>query len=234
MRCGLYGKLPSKRDFIAQGTPREFLSVWEAWLQGGVSSSRAVLGERWQDAFLRAPIWRFWLGADICGRSIAGAFTPSVDGVGRYFPLSVFACGDAGEAIPPPELDPQEPWFAALEDFLLLALHSEGGYEAVAGAFEALPPPADRLPGPLAEGVAYLANGSVYARIGPDSLEAGLRGARAAAYPAAYAGASMWWTIGGEDFAPLALVARKMPDPYLFAGLLTGDFEAALQTNATG
>src|SRR5215468_7355014 len=74
MQCSLYGKVPAKRDFIAIGAPREFLNAWEPWLQGAISASRTALGERWQPAFLTAPIWRFWLGADICGRSVIGAF----------------------------------------------------------------------------------------------------------------------------------------------------------------
>ena len=91
MRCGLYGKLPAKRDFVAISAPREFLAVWEPWLQGSISASRLALGNSWQAVFLRAPIWRFWLGAGLSGNTIAGAFMPSVDGVGRYFPLTAFA-----------------------------------------------------------------------------------------------------------------------------------------------
>ena len=94
--------------------PREFLDVWETWLQGGISRAALELAEAWQEAFLRAPIWRFWLGAEVCGgTTVAGAFMPSVDGVGRYFPLTVFACAEARAAIPPPELDPQDAWFAS-------------------------------------------------------------------------------------------------------------------------
>jgi type VI secretion system protein ImpM len=63
MRCGVYGKLPAKRDFVAVAAPREFLGIWEPWLQGGVAASRLKLGAEWQTVFLRAPIWRFWLGA---------------------------------------------------------------------------------------------------------------------------------------------------------------------------
>ena len=37
MRCGLFGKLGSKRDFIALATPRKFLEVWEAWMQACLS-----------------------------------------------------------------------------------------------------------------------------------------------------------------------------------------------------
>src|SRR5215211_2120462 len=125
MSCGLYGKLPAKRDFVAVSAPRGFLGVFEPWLQGGLSASRLDLGEAWQRVFLRAPIWRFWLGADVCsGMSVAGAFMPSVDGVGRYFPLTVFAIREHPDAILHPELDPQEHWFGELEEFLLSALET--------------------------------------------------------------------------------------------------------------
>ena len=40
MRCGLYGKLPMKRDFISVSTPQAFLEQWEPWIQGGVAASR--------------------------------------------------------------------------------------------------------------------------------------------------------------------------------------------------
>ena len=74
MQCGLYGKLPTKRDFIAIKAPREFLEVWEPWMQGGLSASRHALGDNWQQTFLTAPIWRFWLGSELCGRTVLGAF----------------------------------------------------------------------------------------------------------------------------------------------------------------
>src|ERR1700722_2970157 len=62
MPAGLYGKLPAKRDFVAANTPRRFLEVWEPWLQAGVATSKQVLGEGWSEAYLNAPIWRFWRG----------------------------------------------------------------------------------------------------------------------------------------------------------------------------
>ena len=105
-------KAAAKRDFIALFAPRAFLDVWEPWMQGGISASRDTLGSGWQEAFLTAPIWRFWLGAEICGATVAGAFMPSLDGVGRYYPLTLFAYADPGIAIPPPDLDAQDEWFA--------------------------------------------------------------------------------------------------------------------------
>ena len=51
MRCGLFGQLSAKRDFIALATPRAFLETWEPWVQSSLSARRHQLGEAWQQAF---------------------------------------------------------------------------------------------------------------------------------------------------------------------------------------
>ncbi len=148
MRCGLFGKLPAKRDFIAPGVPRELLAVFEPWLQASLAASRFALGTRWQAAFLRAPIWRFWLGRDLCGGAVIGALMPSVDGVGRYFPLTLVARAEAGEDLAPPDIDPHETWLDAAEQILLAALSPDADLEQLIGALDRLGPPrASRRPG---------------------------------------------------------------------------------------
>ena len=71
MPTGLYGKLPAKRDFVAANVSRRLLEVWEPWLQASVATSRQMLGEGWRDAYNSAPIWRFWLGAELLRRGDA-------------------------------------------------------------------------------------------------------------------------------------------------------------------
>src|SRR6266404_4430049 len=119
MRCSLFGKLGAKRDFIALDTPRRILEMWEPWDHACMSASRHQLKTEWQNAFLTAPVWRFWLGADISGTTVLGAIMPSVDGIGRYYPLSLLAVADSSASIPPPDLNAQDEWFAAAEAFLL-------------------------------------------------------------------------------------------------------------------
>ena len=86
-----------------------------------MATSRQMLGESWRDAYNSAPIWRFWLGAGFCGEAVLGAFMASIDGVGRHFPLTVFAT-EGEEALLPPELDPNDAWCEAAEAILLGAL----------------------------------------------------------------------------------------------------------------
>src|SRR5258707_10974079 len=104
MQCSLYGKVPAKRDFIAIGAPREFLNAWEPWLQGAISASRTALGERWQPAFLTAPIWRFSLRPDIRGRCGYRAFMSLREGDGRHFPPTPLFRTGRKAAFPPPAL----------------------------------------------------------------------------------------------------------------------------------
>ena len=110
-------------------------------MQGCISASRDSLGEAWLQSYLTAPIWRFWLGADICGTAVAGAFMASLDGVGRYYPLTVLAQAPAAHSIAPPDLDSHDQWFASAEELLLSTLDKSATFEAVTDALNQLPAP---------------------------------------------------------------------------------------------
>lgn len=226
MRKGLYGKLPAKRDFVAVSATREFLLKWEAWLQGGLSASMMTLGPAWRDAYLKAPIWRFWLGHKICGEPVIGAFMPSLDGVGRYFPLSAFVRATDGVVLPPPEFEPQTSWFSAIENLLLSALEEGTSLEALTAALEALADPSDRVP-PFAKREALsLTDGSLVIEAGQNAFADVFTSARLAGHASSYADQSFWWTAGGEGFPAVALARRGLPDPLVYTGMLTGDFKS--------
>jgi type VI secretion system protein ImpM len=92
VEVGLFGKLPSHGDFLRRRTTDAFVSVWDAWLQDCMASSRSALGDAWLDVYLTSPAWRFAGAAGICGPApILGVMVPSVDRVGRYFPLTIVA-----------------------------------------------------------------------------------------------------------------------------------------------
>src|SRR5262245_52564687 len=92
MEVGLYGKLPSNGDFLRRRTSDAFVDRWDAWLQGCMAASRSALGERWLDVYLTSPAWRFACSAGACGPApVVGVMVPSVDRVGRYFPLTIVA-----------------------------------------------------------------------------------------------------------------------------------------------
>ncbi|HSU06822.1 MAG TPA: type VI secretion system-associated protein TagF [Acetobacteraceae bacterium] len=103
-RVGLFGKLPARGDFVRVGLPGNFVEPWDAWLQQGLTNARARMGERWLPTFLEAPVWRFSLPSGACGiGAVLGLMLPSVDRVGRYFPLTLAAVFPPGHAAPGPE-----------------------------------------------------------------------------------------------------------------------------------
>jgi type VI secretion system protein ImpM len=227
MPTGLYGKLPAKRDFVAANVSRRLLEAWEPWLQASVATSRQMLGESWRDAYNSAPIWRFWLGAGFCGEAVLGALMASIDGVGRYFPLTVFAT-EGEETLPPPELDPNDAWCEAAEKILLDALEPGADYEGVAAGVMAMAMPATLPRATEAAGITQLADGAVVVRDSGDDLRLAFRAARRFAHRQTFAMQSFWWTIGGEGFPPTAVAATGLPAPTRFADFLTGEFEDKL------
>jgi len=223
MPAGFFGKLPAKRDFVASGASRAFLEMWEPWLQASLATSRQLLGDNWSAAYNRAPIWRFWLGANFAGEAIIGALMASVDGVGRPFPLALIT-GESDGLLPPPEIEANGPWCEAAEHALLGALAPEATFEAFVEAVEALPAPTLQERREEISGVEQLAEGIVLVRGLDDQPALAFRAARRFGHRSAFAGRSFWWTVGGEDFDALALAVVGLPPAVLFADMLTGAF----------
>ena len=118
---GFYGKLPSHGDFVSRRLPRQFIEPWDNWLQAGIAASREQLGKSWLDTFLISPIWQFGLTPGLCGdEAWAGVMMPSVDRVGRYFPLTLAAKVEACQlnAL----FDPACGWFEALSELAFSSL----------------------------------------------------------------------------------------------------------------
>lgn len=87
---GWFGKLPTSGDFVTRRVHPSFIEPWDAWLNAMLAGSRERLGADWRETFLSAPAWRFVLAPGVIGADgWAGLIVPSVDSVGRYFPLTV-------------------------------------------------------------------------------------------------------------------------------------------------
>ncbi len=93
---GWYGKLPSLSDFASRRLPPAFIEPWDDWLADALAAWR-VADPAWLDAYLAAPTLCFVLGPSALavggreppGPAWAGVLMPSVDRVGRYFPLTI-------------------------------------------------------------------------------------------------------------------------------------------------
>jgi type VI secretion system protein ImpM len=87
---GWWGKLPHLGDFASRRLPDGFVAGWDEWMRLGLASAREALGPRWLEGYLVAPIVRFWLAPGLLGPpSWTGLVMPSMDRVGRHFPLTL-------------------------------------------------------------------------------------------------------------------------------------------------
>jgi type VI secretion system protein ImpM len=220
MTLALFGKTQAKRDFVAPGAPRGFLDAWEPWMQAGLSASRHALGETWRESYLTAPLWRFWLGGEICGATIRGAFMSSLDGVGRFYPFAALAVAPTGAAIPSPDLDPLDEWHRGCEDFLLGTLE-ERSWERILAAAQALPDP-PFWPPTIARGEATILPGGALAAPISEGAASAFASLAAADWAGAQARHSCFWTEGGEGFPATAIRSLGLPAPEIFARFLAG------------
>ncbi len=95
---GWFGKLPGSGDFVHRRLEPAFIVRWDAWLQHEMLVMRQRHPE-WVESYLTAPVWCFVLAPGLLElRGAQGVLMPSVDRVGRYFPLTLLrwlADGDA-------------------------------------------------------------------------------------------------------------------------------------------
>src|ERR1700722_2970158 len=95
----------------------------------------------------------------VSGEGVLGALMPSIDGVGRYFPLTIFV-GEGSGTLPPPEIETNNDWFDAVETILLDALNPESDFDTIAAAVVELPEPAQTGVESSLAGMTQLAGGA--------------------------------------------------------------------------
>lgn len=86
-----YGKLPSLGDFAGRRMPHALTLEWDAWLREGMEELRRIDDTGWPDRFVNAPLWFFIAPVAALSSPVIGALAPSMDRVGRYYPLTVMA-----------------------------------------------------------------------------------------------------------------------------------------------
>ncbi len=126
---GWYGKLPTLGDFASRRLPADFIEPWDDWLSRGIAAWREAAPDTWLDAYLAAPSWRFVLMPGAlparCGRTAwAGVLVPSIDRVGRHYPLTLAQPLDRL----PTDLAETERllrWLQRLDDIAVDALHDD-------------------------------------------------------------------------------------------------------------
>jgi type VI secretion system protein ImpM len=235
MQVGFYGKLPSHGDFLRRRVSDAFVDAWDAWLRECIASSRTSLAARWLDVYLTSPAWRFACAAGACGPApIVGIVAPSVDQVGRYFPLTVVAelpadvnlvtavssserFLDTAERLVIETLATERVDFERF-DRGVLALDQELGYAAA-------PPPL--VLGSEATAILTDSPRAWHVPLGASSdLSVAFEQLLSLHLEAKFRPLTLFWTDGSAVVEPSCLVLKGLPDPSTYAALLEGSWPA--------
>ncbi len=217
--------------------PQSFVEAWDAWLQDALHASRQQLGSAWLDIYLTSPIWRFVLTEGICGEgAYAGVLLPSVDRVGRHFPLTLVAPLEVGSCILEAACGAGRAWFDAAESLALKALDAS---ELDLDAFDA---EVDALAG-LASCAELAQSNHLMERIAQADFpgrgspwhiamlgESPQRAANAIAsleLRRSFRPCALWWTQGSDRVVPGWLVTSGLPPPSSYAAMLAGQWRHA-------
>lgn len=232
IEVGFYGKLPSHGDFLRRRVSDRFVGVWDSWLQESLAASRAALGERWLDVYLTSPAWRFACGAGACSAAPAiGVIVPSVDRVGRYFPLTIVAELPADAPHLLALAVDSDPFFDAVERLVIETLEGDVDVDRFDEHLKRL---ADLIDLGRSSPRLVLDRGATviddpaegwHLPIGSAAeLRPSFEQLLAQRLAEIYDPMLLWWTEGSAEVQPSCLIVRGLPHPDSFAALLDGSW----------
>ena len=228
LELGFYGKLPSLGDFASRRLPQDFIQPWDAWLQSSLATSKELLTDQWLKCYLTSPIWRFALSPGLCGKDAwLGIVMPSVDRVGRYFPLTI-ACKFPQNYSLINLFAEANDWFYEVETVALSALQHDLSVQKFdllvqeIGEFSAKHPHSsdDLNKSPSTPEMFYLEFNNEVSEV--DDIYSQLNSLLLDSYAEGY---SLWSTVGSEAIKPGCLVLKGMPACTVYKGLITGQFQ---------
>jgi type VI secretion system protein ImpM len=219
---GFYGKLPIIGDFVSRRLPNEFIKPWDSWLQSAIAASREELGDDWLNSYLTSPIWRFLLSAGVCGdKAVAGIVMPSVDRVGRYYPLTVAVVFEQSPQLPF-LFTAGNAWFEQLEDAALTGLEGSLDINAFDQLIQSIP--VFSVPINLASGqqVSFEKKSFYTAMENAGQMSDAFVGLNAKLLASFMSGYSLWSNEGSQYVQAALLACEGLPPISSFSEFLKG------------
>jgi type VI secretion system protein ImpM len=212
---GWHGKLPSLGDFASRRLDEHFIEPWDGWLAAGLLALREADPQGWLEHYLGSPSWRFLLMPGVLPGSAgqaawAGVLMPSVDRVGRYFPLTLVQPLGPG---PGNTQQMSELWFwlGRLDDLARDALYEDWTADHLEQELARMAPPGVTAP-PALGGEAPSADGMLVELSGVAAADAALHiGAEAQRTWQAGCRGRAWWYARPDETPPRLLLSRGLP-----------------------
>ncbi|MBY6189990.1 type VI secretion system-associated protein TagF [Microbulbifer agarilyticus] len=210
---GIFGKLPAHGDFVQRNFPGSFLTPWDEWLQRAVHGAREMIGEGWLDYYLTSPIWRFAFSPGVLDeQGWAGVLVPSVDSVGRYYPLT-FAASQPEDVNIFSIMANQKKWYEELSDLAIESLQNTLLVDQVLGKFPAATAAgAAEISGSCQGGLITVNGAKEIEHSYPFLVEKMLNG-NAGSH-------SLWWCSGSQFLPPTTMLCSSLPDPSVYCAML--------------
>lgn len=224
MAAGFYGKIPSKGDFIQRNLQPGFTLAWDNWLQGCMESSKAELGQDWLNTYLVSPLWRFALSPNLLTpNAVVGVMMPSVDSVGRYFPLTLAQELPNTTSLLEVAMRADQ-WFLSAEDLLLSSLSADLNLVEFEQALAELKMQSTEIGFQSSSTSEGRISWSADLHNGADLLSCGLQQHFSQTVLSKLPDFSMWWTCGSDSLAPVSLFYAGLPPQQEYKKFLNGDW----------
>ncbi len=233
MEVGFFGKLPSHGDFLRRRVSDAFVDAWDAWLRECLAASRSALGARWLDVYLTSPAWRFVCAPGACGPApVVGLLAPSVDQVGRYFPLTLVSELPSDVSLVTAAVA-SERFFDSAERLVIETLATEPvdfdrfdlGVRALEADLAPVSLAPERVLDPAALSVLSESPQPWQLALGASSdLPAAFEQLLSLQLEAKYRPLVFWWTDGSAVVEPSWLLLRGLPAPEMYAAFLEGSW----------
>lgn len=227
---GFYGKLLSHGDFVGRGLSRRFVDIWDRWLQSSLATSEQALGMEWLECYLHAPIWRFALGSGICGDDAwIGVLMPSVDKVGRHFPLTI-AVAIPSKAALNETLARADRWYNRIETLALSTLNDDFQLPEFESELQLTPLP---IWSGRSNFRPFAGRGTRPPQCAVWLLQPDSERVNAALFASTYPiwsnfrldGQSLWASAGSEDMYPALVTSQSLPPATRFPAFVCGKWD---------
>lgn len=228
-QIGCFGKIRSCGDFISRHVSQNVQHQFDQWLEAGLTETKNKFQQQWLDYYLTSPVWYFIRPGANSEQLIFGIMMPSVDKVGRYYPLIVVKELHCYE-----ELDLGQA--AKLEDLMLDTLISSVGVDELDQQLQMLDQGLTQGAGISSRNIVDLEAQSQQQlcdfintkllRIHPDDTESATN-IFVHSNEMGQQHKSIWWTKGSDRIEKTALVCCDFPPIGGIHATLDGDWPGA-------
>jgi len=223
-RFGFFGKLPINGDFIHRNLPNHFIHRWDNWLQENILACQEQFQNEWLQHYLTSPIWRYFIAPSVMdGNAYIGILAPSVDSVGRYFPMTIVAPISPAKASPI-FTNAFQSIYSNLETVFLKYLNAENGnismlcedLDALSAAL------LDKLNKQQIDHLPDKLDSHRFTLTDQSDMSGALSSLWLMQLMQQNTGSTLWWSNGSQAVEPSLLINNGLPNKQQFIAMLSG------------